>query len=64
MTLASGTCFGPYKILAPLGAGRMGGVYRVHDPSSGATSLQTASARKWPVPPIAPTGPTALACCP
>src|SRR5579859_7338650 len=35
MALAAGTRLGPYEILAPIGAGGMGQVYRARDPRMG-----------------------------
>ncbi len=35
MTLAAGTRLGPYEMLAPLGAGWMGEVYRAKDKKDG-----------------------------
>jgi serine/threonine protein kinase len=37
MTLSSGSRLGPYEVLAPLGAGGMGEVYRARDTRLGRT---------------------------
>src|SRR4029078_11622698 len=48
MSLATGTRLGPYEIVAPLGAGGMGDVYRARD-----TRLRRDAAHKTPPPHVA-----------
>jgi serine/threonine-protein kinase len=47
MQLAYGTRLGPYEILAPLGAGGMGEVYRAHDPRMGREVAIKVSAERF-----------------
>ena len=46
MALVAGTKLGPYQILAAIGAGGMGEVYRAHDPRTGReVAIKVASER-------------------
>jgi len=47
MPLSVGTKLGPYEILAPIGAGGMGEVYRAHDPRLGRDVAIKVSAEKF-----------------
>src|SRR6516164_6161867 len=47
MPLSAGTRLGPYEILAPLGAGGMGEVYRAHDPRMGRDVAVKISAERF-----------------
>src|ERR1041384_5008589 len=47
MPLSAGTRLGPYEILAPLGAGGMGEVYRAHDPRMGRNVAIKVSAERF-----------------
>ena len=47
MPLAPGLKLGPYEILAPLGAGGMGEVYRAHDPRTGRDVAVKISAERF-----------------
>src|SRR5215471_14684050 len=47
MSLCAGTRLGPYEILAPLGAGGMGEVYRARDPRMGREVAIKISAQRY-----------------
>src|SRR5262245_41695632 len=47
MPLCAGTRLGPYEILAPLGAGGMGEVYRARDPRMGREVAIKISAQRY-----------------
>src|SRR5579863_3316594 len=47
MPLAAGTRLGPYEILAPIGAGGMGEVYRARDPRMGRDVAIKVSAERF-----------------
>jgi predicted Ser/Thr protein kinase len=47
MSLSAGTKLGPYEIVAPIGAGGMGEVYRAHDPRMGRDVAVKISAERF-----------------